>query len=117
SPTDGDCVGGSPPASALGRRQLLHGFVVHPEHLPNVSVQVGQGAVVHESQILLGIDVGGAAVLRGGVVGQIDDLPAVATESQHHLAGGGGRNRAAGERVPLVVGEQHHIDRIGPDHA
>src|SRR5690606_27900764 len=84
---------------------------------PNVSVGISDVAAIHETEVLDGIDVAGAAVGRGGGVEGIDGVAVVQGQGQRHFAGGAGRDGAGGEAVPLFVGQQHDVDGVAPDHA
>ena len=73
---------------------------IHPKRLPNVAIWVGQSAAVHKTHVLLGVDVGRAAVGSCERVQSVDFLDAVNRQGKHHLAGRGRRDRALGEPAP-----------------
>lgn len=99
-------------ASAL--RHLAH---VHEHDFPDVAVYVLEAAAIHEAVVLQGVHVSLAAVSRSGLNHAVDGRAVAGAQAQHDFAGSMGvDDRFLGERGPLRVGEQHHVDAVGDDH-
>lgn len=100
-------------ASAL--RHLAH---VHEHDFPDVAVYVLEAAAIHEAVVLRRVHVRLAAVSGSGLNHAVDGLAVVGAQAQHDFAGSMGvDDRLLGEHGPLRVGEQHHVDAVGDDHA
>lgn len=100
-------------ASAL--RHLAH---VHEHDFPDVAVYVLEAAAIHEAVVLQGVHVRLASVSGNGLKHAVDGRAVVGAQAQHDFAGSMGvDDRLMGERGPLRVGEQHHVDAVGDDHA
>lgn len=82
-----------------------------------MTVQVGHVTTVHETMVLHRIDVSDATVLGGHVAQFVDFFATIAGQSQRYFAGRRWRNWATRKSSPLVLGEQHHVNRFAPDHA
>ena len=103
----------SNPASTLGK--LRH---INKHTFPDMPVDIFKAAAIHEAVILLGVDVGFAAVSRGCASDLVDRLSVLGREREHDLTLTMRiDDRLAREGRPLGVGEEHDEDAFRQHHA
>ena len=106
-----------------GRSHLAHGFLgrlhVHPHHFPDVAVRILEAAAVHEAVILLRAGIDACRRPRSALATVPSTSSRLSAEMQisTSLVSRGIGDRLRRELAELVVGQQHHVDGLGKDHA
>src|SRR5688572_3434162 len=90
---------------------------IHPNQFPDVSVEILEAMLVHET-VVIGLGVGAAAGCHGLAHQFVDPGTTFARQrNQHFRTLGGVANRLWSELLELRVREQHRVDVLTDDHA